>query len=123
MKLRLKGNSIRLRLAKGEVERLLSEGVVTETVEFGGPETSFSYTLELSENVTSVTAEYGNGNIRIQLFDRLARKWATSENVGIEAFQSELRILIEKDFACMKARPGEDDSDAFPNPNNPDFGP
>jgi hypothetical protein len=26
------------------------------------------------------------------------------------------RILVVKDFACLKDRPGEDDHDAFPNP-------
>ena len=28
-----------------------------------------------------------------------------------------LRILVEKDFACLVEREGEDDSDAFPHPD------
>ncbi|MGH8167708.1 MAG: DUF7009 family protein [Woeseiaceae bacterium] len=28
----------------------------------------------------------------------------------------ELSILVEKDFACLAPREGEDDSDKFPNP-------
>jgi hypothetical protein len=28
-----------------------------------------------------------------------------------------LQILVEKDFACLTPRKGEDDGDAFPNPN------
>jgi hypothetical protein len=28
-----------------------------------------------------------------------------------------LRILVEKDFACLTKPPHEDDADAFPNPN------
>jgi hypothetical protein len=27
-----------------------------------------------------------------------------------------LRILVEKDFACLAPREGEDESDMFPNP-------
>jgi hypothetical protein len=42
--------------------------------------------------------------------------------VGFEAEQStggseRLRILVEKDWACLTARDGEEDVDAFPNPN------
>ena len=28
-----------------------------------------------------------------------------------------LRVLVEKDFACLTVREGEDDEDAFPNPH------
>jgi hypothetical protein len=33
------------------------------------------------------------------------------------AQDAELRIVIEKDFACLTVREGEDESDNFPNPN------
>jgi hypothetical protein len=51
------------------------------------------------------------------------RRWAESETVAIEGEQPaadgrRLRILVEKDFACLKERPGEDDADAFPNPTS-----
>jgi len=47
--------------------------------------------------------------------------WANSDQVGIEASQEngldeKLHILVEKDFTCLKARTGEDESDHFPNP-------
>ena len=29
----------------------------------------------------------------------------------------DLQILVEKDFACLAPREGEDDSDAFAHPN------
>jgi hypothetical protein len=33
------------------------------------------------------------------------------------ASDAELRIVVEKDFACLTAREGEDESDNFANPN------
>jgi len=40
--------------------------------------------------------------------------------VGLEGSQpaggEPLRILIEKDFECLDAAPGESQDDAFPNP-------
>jgi hypothetical protein len=35
MKLRIKGNTLRLRLLRSEVERLAAAGVVTEEIRFG----------------------------------------------------------------------------------------
>jgi hypothetical protein len=41
MKLRLKGNSIRVRLDRHDIERLIDEGYVDDAVQFG-PELAFS---------------------------------------------------------------------------------
>jgi hypothetical protein len=47
--------------------------------------------------------------------------WADSDKISIAANQDlgdgeELTILVEKDFACLAPREGEDESDMFPNP-------
>jgi hypothetical protein len=49
--------------------------------------------------------------------------WAASELVSIDGEQglddgSVLRILVEKDFACLAPRAGEDESDMFPHPGS-----
>jgi hypothetical protein len=48
-------------------------------------------------------------------------RWADSDQVTISADQKlgdgdTLAILVEKDFACLAPRDGEDESDMFPNP-------
>jgi hypothetical protein len=45
MKLRLKGNSIRVRLDRRDIERLIDEGRVHDAVRFG-PGLAFSYAVE-----------------------------------------------------------------------------
>jgi hypothetical protein len=50
------------------------------------------------------------------------KQWAESEKVSISSEQNlddgeQLRILVEKDFACLAPRDGEDESDMFPNPD------
>jgi hypothetical protein len=117
MKLRLKGNSIRLRLTQGEVERLVSEGIVQETVEFGPGMRSFTFALGTAADAGGIRAEYENDRLRVLLPAPRAREWADSEEIGVEADLDGLRVLIEKDFACLKPRPGEDESDMFPNPD------
>jgi hypothetical protein len=121
MKLRLRGNSLRLRLTQREVNDLVALGSVEEKTAFG-PQALLSYAIALGEGA-SVSASFEAGAIRVTVPLADARAWATSDRVGIEAEQATaaegepLRLLIEKDFACLKPRTGEDDRDAFPNPN------
>jgi hypothetical protein len=48
-------------------------------------------------------------------------QWATSEQVSIEANEAlddgdSLKILVEKDFACLAPREDEDETDMYPHP-------
>ena len=120
MKLRIRGNSIRLRLTQSEVAEFEATGKVEERTEFGSGQT-FSYSLVRYDNGDRTHAEFDGGGIRVVLAEKEARRWTDSNQVGIEAVQplgtdSQLRILIEKDFACLADRQGEEDANAFPNP-------
>ena len=47
MKLRIKGNSLRLRVSRSEFTRFLSQSRIEETIHFGpGPEAKLTYGLE-----------------------------------------------------------------------------
>jgi hypothetical protein len=120
MKLRLRGNSLRLRLTQREVNDLVALGSVEENTAFG-PQAMLSYAIAVGDG-PSVSASFEGGAIRVTVPLAEARAWATSDRVGIESEQATtdgepLRLLIEKDFACLKPRTGEDDRDAFPNPS------
>lgn len=120
MKLRIRGNSIRLRLTKSEVDRINEFGSVEERVEFGNGMSQFYYRLESDNAIEKLSARFENGRLSVAIPPAAAAEWKNSDMVGIEALQSIgdeafLRILVEKDFTCQKVRDGEDDSDAFPN--------
>lgn len=121
MKLRMKGDSIRFRLTRSEVSRLASGGCVQEAVRFGpGPGQRLRYGLSCGEE-GSIQARFLENEIEVVVPTALAKSWASSERIGLEAVQaagpdSRLRILIEKDLACLSPREDEDESDAFPNP-------
>jgi hypothetical protein len=115
MKLRLRGNSIRFRLTRGEVERLSSEGLVEERVGVGTGENGLIYALQLAD-VGSPKAEFSEGRLAVLLPRTQAAKWAAGDLVGIEAADRDVRILVEKDFTCLQPRPGEDESDMYNNP-------
>ena len=121
MKLRIRGNSVRMRVTKSEVEKLRSGGTISESTDFGTGEAKFRY--ELSVGAVHVPqAEFQDNCVRVLIPEDGARVCMDSENVSIESMQPIgdnrfLTILVEKDFACLMPREGEEDVDAFPNPS------
>jgi hypothetical protein len=120
MKLRLQSNSIRLRLKRGEVDQLAKIGRVEEKVVLGaGADKVFCYVLEASDEFASPQASLTNCGLHVGISRKSAAKWATGDDVGIEAIMpagdQKLQVLIEKDFACLNG-PEEQNIDTFPNP-------
>jgi hypothetical protein len=117
MKLRIKGDSIRLRLLRPEVEALIAGGVVRELTHLP-PGEAFGYELRCDPRAAAVSARFEGGCIRVVVPEARARAWGGSDEVDIRAEQpiaeGRLMILIEKDFPCLTDRPFEDDRGAFP---------
>jgi len=118
MKLRIRGNSIRLRLTQGEVETLKLHEKVEERVNFPGGE-YLVYQLALADVLYATLTHH---TLQVDIPRTEALEWIYSEEISLneqtlDASGHELRILIEKDSQCLSDRVGEDDSDAFPNPN------
>src|SRR5437868_9148772 len=123
MKLRIKGNSIRLRLLRSEVERLCAAGVVSEEVRFGtATDQALKYSIAASDGVEDVTVQFSDNQILVLLPESVAMDWTGGERVGIEASidvgdNTDLSVLIEKDFECVGRSDDPDKADAFPNPS------
>lgn len=120
MKLRIRDNSIRLRLERGEVDTLRADGLVPCKIVFPGGQ-ELSYVVESSPAVVNPGAFLSDNNLAVRLPESTVLAWATSEQVSIEGEQlledgEKLSILVEKDFACLAPREGEDESDMFKHP-------
>jgi hypothetical protein len=133
MKLRIKGNSLRLRLTQSEVARIGRGEQVSETVDFGAG-ARLTYSLESDANAAQITARFVDNCITIVLPATQAREWTNTELVGLRAEHTlatesttatmagdesaqKLTLLIEKDFICIDGDSSEDQADAYPNPN------
>jgi len=122
MKLRIKGNSIRLRLGQSEVQRLAIDGIVEETTVFGpSRHECFAYAISASPEASGVNASFSDRRLLIRVPSDMIHLWSTTDQVGIQTLQRTgnedgLQILIEKDFECIDGPPGESQEDAFPNP-------
>jgi hypothetical protein len=121
MKLRLQPNSIRLRLKQSEVDRFLRTGRVEERIVSGtDDQESFRYLLETNDAVSAPKGSIAPGSVIVQVPTADALKWALTNQIGIEGEQTidgntSLRILVEKDFACLDGSE-EQNADTFPNP-------
>jgi len=119
MKLRIHGNSLRLRLSQSEVAQFSKTGFVEDSTQFA-PGVRFAYTIESSSSLPAPQASYQDHWLRIQVPSAAAHDWFTTDRVAIKSDQpieadKRLSILIEKDFQCLHG--GEQrDPDAYPNP-------
>ena len=121
MKLRIRGNSIRLRLKRSEVERIASGASIVEHTHF--PDSVLTYCLDVVAD-GEFTAGFGNGELRISLPASEVKQWAATDQVSLLAERdvgkdTPLTLLVEKDFECLspgRHRTHEDDEDTFPHP-------
>ena len=121
MKIRIRGDSVRLRLKRSEVVQLAAGTGIVEETHFPGA--VLTYRLDVSEN-SGISATFDNGSLVISLPKSKVLDWASSDEVSLHAEQElsgsgALSLLIEKDFKCLEPghhRDCEDDEDTFPHP-------
>jgi Family of unknown function (DUF7009) len=117
MKLRIKGPSLRLRLTQGEVRALSDGGTVEEQVPFGA-DVNLTYRLQRDAAATDISASFAGGVLEVRIPDAVARDWCSGDEVTLATPDAApLRIVVEKDFACLAPRRDEDESDNFPHPD------
>ena len=119
MKIRIKGNSIRLRLTQTEVANFANNGYLEEHTEFGNA--TFTYALANDAELLNLSAKMEGAKITMQVPPDLAINWTSTNEVGFQHKLSlnngkELFLLVEKDFVCLD-NTFEDQSDNYPNPN------
>jgi Family of unknown function (DUF7009) len=119
MKLRIKGNSLRLRVSPTEVAQIAAQGWAEDAVRFAA-DAALRYRLEVGP-AGQLRATFAAGEICVTVPAEAAERWQRADEVTISGDQAlpgdeRLNILIEKDFECLNPRPGDDDADTFPNP-------
>lgn len=118
MKLRIRGNSIRLRLLRGEVAEFAVTGTLRETINFGA--SNLTYMLRTADDANELSAEFIDNQIIVSVPTETARNWTETEKVSLTGEQKNadgkfLKILVEKDFVCLDRVDDEDNLDAYPN--------
>jgi Family of unknown function (DUF7009) len=121
MKLRIMGNSLRLRLCRSELLQLMSGNKIEETIRFTPePTAKLTYTLQSAAGVATATVCYSQQRITVVIDHDELLIWNEAGQVGIYASLDvgsgeRLELIIEKDFACLDGS-DEQNEDAFENP-------
>jgi hypothetical protein len=121
VKLRIKGNSLRLRVSRSELAQFLEGDRIEETIYFNrSTEARLTYALESTPALTQVGVQYVPQEITVLLPEVLMRAWSDDIQVGVYASidignTETLEISIEKDFACLDGS-DEENLDTFANP-------
>ena len=119
MKLRIRGNSLRIRVSQTELEQISRDGAAFDVIHFDAA-TRLEYGIEVTPE-RPLAAMFTGASIRVTVPASEIERWQAPDEVSISGEQAlasggALKILIEKDFTCLAPREGEDDSDLFPNP-------
>lgn len=117
MKLRIRGNSIRLRLLRSEVAKFGASGIFEETIDFGA--SKLTYILQRAPENIELSASFKENQITVFVPSEMAKNWVDSELISLTGEQKTpsgmLKILVEKDFVCLDRPSDEDNKDAYPN--------
>lgn len=119
MKLRLYKESIRFRLRKPDVERLLGNGEVLHAVRTGpGPADILSYRI-VAEGRPGAALEPEARGLTVRLPREQVHAWAGGPETGLR-FQAPWGtvVLVEKDFPCMETRPDEGNEGTYERPSD-----
>lgn len=119
MKIRIKGNSVRIRVTKSEVTRFAEEGRLEEKTEFG--DAVLTYALQCSDDFENPSADFKSNRVTVYIPTPIRKVWVETDLISIKhkmdiGNEKTLSILVEKDFVCLD-HTDEDQSDNFPNPN------
>lgn len=112
MKLRVHGNSVRLRLRKSEVDRFGRSGVLEERLRIGAG--TMGYTLR-SVPGDVIEADFESGVLTVYIPEAQARAWTEGEEIGIYVQTPTVEVILEKEFR-RTSHQSEFDEDLYPNP-------
>ena len=118
MKLRIKGNSLRIRLSRSEVDSLSMDGYLEDKTEFGNG--AFVYALQSKAGIPALEAGFADNIMTMYVPAEIPAAWAVNETVGYSNNMQlpggkELFLLLEKDFKCVD-NTEEDQTDNYEHP-------
>lgn len=117
MKIRVLGNSLRLRIKKSEIAIFAEDGKISDKIVFG--ENELIYSLKVS-NEKTIHSYFLDNEIVVSIPKNVAVNWIESDLVSLENNITRPTLLIEKDFVCTSDTCNESEEqqkDSFPNHN------
>lgn len=117
MKIRIKGNTIRYRLDKIDIEHLKNSGYCEESIQI--MDNTLSFIVKIHQNSAN-TIDFKSNIVELSLTNLASAQLFDEEKEGIQhSFRHKegapLHLTIERDFKCLVPR-GDDDQHGFTHP-------
>ncbi len=112
MKIRIKGNSVRYRLTKTDIENLAKNGYLQEETNFAD-KTLFYVLKGTTDHILS--SNFIENSIILFMPNHMITALVETDKVGFGDASGTVHLLVEKDFTCLE-NVEEDQSDNYPNP-------
>jgi len=118
MKLRLRGDRVRLRLDRADLDRLAAEGRITaELLTRGHSAARWSYGVHLDPAVETLAVRLDAAGFRVLLPVGSGGDWLASEDEGFYGEDGGLHISLERDYRCLhRDAAGPEESQAVDRP-------
>jgi hypothetical protein len=106
MKLRIQGNSLRLRLSEAEVQQFAETGRVDEAIALGpGEDQTLHYVLARRDAVAGITVDFVGNSVMVYVPESVAAAWTGNADTALTGVMDNgtspgLQILVEKDRDC-----------------------
>lgn len=118
MKIRILGDTLRLRLKKSEIDEFAKNGKIKNSISFGN-DNKLQYILQVSID-SEISASFINNEIIIAIPKDVAKKWIETDLITLKNNISTPNLIIEKDFKCTSKDCLETENqknDSYRNPN------
>ena len=112
MKLRIHGNTLRLRLKQGEVMALAAGSAVEDRCAIPGQ----TLVYRLQPDSAALGVEFTGGVLTVNVPAATVAVWAETEQVGIAGAAGPVEVLIEKDWQGLDSKDPRDNEDTYPHP-------
>jgi len=105
MKLRIRGQQLRIRTDPEEMRALASTGCIEDRIELG-PNRALIYRLSIARGQQAIRVAFDDNVIEVRLPEESAKQWCSTDLIGLAGTQQngpvELEVSVEKDFDPSK---------------------
>jgi hypothetical protein len=101
MKIRIRGQSLRIRTDPEEMRTLATSGRIEERIQLD-PRRALVCRLTVAADASTIAVAFEDNVIEVRLPQAAASEWCTTDRIGLSGSQRngavELRVTVEKDF-------------------------
>lgn len=120
MKIRIKGNVVRIRLTRSEVKRFAGEGYIEASTAFISNVFTYALQSQPDEYGHELSADFKDCVLTMYVPEKMAKQWVSTDIVGFDTLMEiengeRLYLILEKDLQALDETM-QDETGNYENP-------